>query len=116
MSSHSFVDWLPHVLLVEIMSHLDAVSLARAVAACRGFADGVNEASEACARMQGLLLPAAMAGRPATWRLRFAERLGRTGTAWEICEGEPARKAVGRARDFDENAESDLRIMIFRHT
>ena len=107
------IDWLPHVLLVETMSHLDAISLAKVVAVCQSCADGVDEASEACARTQGLLLPV-MAGRPVTWRLRFAERLGRTGAVWEVCEGEPARKAVGRARH--ENAETDLRIMIFRHT
>ena len=87
-SSRPLFDQFPAVLVVEIMSHHDARSLAKAAPICRDFAGSVAHAISArVARCGGSLrLPRPVAGESATKRLRFAERVGPTGLEWEICE------------------------------
>ena len=87
-SSRPLFDQFPAVLVVEILSHHDARSLANAAIICRDFAGSVTDAISArVARCGGSLrLPRPVAGEGMTKRLRLAERVGPTGLAWEVCE------------------------------
>ena len=85
-SSRTLLNWLPSVIIVEIVKHLDAKGMAKAAAICRTISDSVDEATASRAAALGLRMPALISGQKATWRLWFTERIGRTGLAWEIKE------------------------------
>ena len=78
------VDWLPEVLLIEVLQHIDAQSMAAFATLCRNARSCVSSAIPRRVAALGLQLPTA--GASLTRRLWFAERVGRAGIAWHVLE------------------------------
>ena len=83
-SSSALFEWLPEGLFPEILSRLDARRMGLVARTCRAFAESVVVASELRAAHLCLRLPTS-AEQSVLRHLWFAERVGVTGLAWEVC-------------------------------
>ena len=83
-------DLLPHALVLEVLSYLNAVNMAMAATICRCCAEGIAAAIAARLQRGHLRLPEPVHGDCATRRLLTAESVGLTGQRWEICTNDPS--------------------------